>query len=109
LAKSWVFEFNHFYKPTSYPDRHSPLLLGEGPGVRSSNKLTITFEVFIVSVMFILILASLTVAIGFLIAFLWAVQSGQYDDKYTPKLRILLDEKKRILENESNSDINKRS
>ena len=45
------------------------------------------------SVMFILILASLLVAVGFLIAFLWAVRSGQYEDKYTPKIRMLLDEK----------------
>ena len=61
------------------------------------------------SVMYLLILASLTVAIGFLIAFLWAVRSGQYEDKYTPKVRILLDEKNSISENESNSSVKKRS
>lgn len=44
------------------------------------------------SAMLVLIGFSLTVAIGFLIAFLWAVKSGQYDDKYTPSLRILFDE-----------------
>lgn len=43
------------------------------------------------SVMFILILASLFVAVGFLLAFLWAVRSGQYDDKYTPSVRMLMD------------------
>ena len=59
------------------------------------------------SVMFILILASLTVAIGFLIAFLWAVRSGQYEDKYTPKVRILLEGKKNKPGIESNSSINK--
>ncbi len=42
-------------------------------------------------VIVILIGASLAVAIGFLIAFLWAVKSGQYDDKYTPSVRILFD------------------
>ncbi len=46
------------------------------------------------SAMFLLILASLLVAIGFLIAFLWAVKSGQFEDKYTPKLRILFEDKK---------------
>ena len=61
------------------------------------------------SVMYLLILASLTVAIGFLIAFLWAVRSGQFEDKYTPKVRILLDEKNSISENESNSSVKKRS
>ena len=45
------------------------------------------------SAMFLLILASLMVAIGFLIAFLWAVKSGQFDDKYTPKIRMLFDER----------------
>jgi cbb3-type cytochrome oxidase maturation protein len=43
--------------------------------------------------MFILILASLLVAIGFLLAFLWAVKSGQYEDKHTPKIRMLLEDK----------------
>ena len=39
------------------------------------------------------------VAVGFLAAFLWAVQSGQYEDDYTPSIRILFDEK--IEKNES--------
>ncbi len=43
------------------------------------------------SVVFVLIGASLLVAGGFLIAYLWAVRSGQYDDKYTPSVRILFD------------------
>lgn len=44
------------------------------------------------SVIFILIGVSLTVAAGFLIAFLWAVKSGQYDDDYTPSVRMLFDD-----------------
>jgi cbb3-type cytochrome oxidase maturation protein len=49
-------------------------------------------------VMFILVLASLLVAIGFLAAFLWAVRSGQFDDRYTPSIRMLMDDlmKKKI-------------
>ncbi|MEW6701789.1 MAG: cbb3-type cytochrome oxidase assembly protein CcoS [Bacteroidota bacterium] len=43
------------------------------------------------SVIVVLIGASLLVAVGFLIAFLWAVKSGQYDDKYTPSVRILFE------------------
>jgi cbb3-type cytochrome oxidase maturation protein len=31
------------------------------------------------------------VAGGFLLAFIWAVKSGQYDDQYTPSVRILFD------------------
>jgi len=44
--------------------------------------------------MFILILASLFVAVCFLIAFLWAVKSGQFDDRHTPSIRMLLNDKK---------------
>jgi cbb3-type cytochrome oxidase maturation protein len=45
-------------------------------------------------VIFFLILASLVVAIGFLTAFIWAVKDGQFDDDYTPSVRILFDDKK---------------
>lgn len=43
-------------------------------------------------IMFFLIIISLIIALGFLGAFLWAVRSGQYDDDYTPSVRILLDD-----------------
>lgn len=46
------------------------------------------------SAMLILIGFSLSVAIVFLIAFLWAVKSGQYKDRYTPSVRMLFDDKK---------------
>ncbi len=44
------------------------------------------------SVLIILIGVSLTVALGFLLAFLWASSSGQYDDDYTPSVRMLFDD-----------------
>jgi cbb3-type cytochrome oxidase maturation protein len=44
------------------------------------------------SALFLLIIASLLVAIGFLGAFLWATSSGQYDDDYSPAVRILFDD-----------------
>ncbi len=53
------------------------------------------------SVLYILIIAALIVAIGFLIAFIWAVKTGQFDDVYTPAIRILLDEEN---PNSSNKD-----
>lgn len=37
---------------------------------------------------------SLLVAVGFLIAFLWSVKSGQYTDTYTPSVRMLFDDEK---------------
>lgn len=40
----------------------------------------------------LLIGVSLTVALGFLLAFLWASSSGQYDDDYTPSVRMLFDD-----------------
>lgn len=44
------------------------------------------------SVVVILLLASLLVAVGFLFAFLWAIRRGQYDDLETPSVRILFDD-----------------
>ena len=41
------------------------------------------------AVVVILILASLGVAGIFLVGFIWAVRSGQYEDTCTPALRIL--------------------
>ncbi len=45
------------------------------------------------SVIVILIGFSLLVAVIFLFAFLWAVKNGQYEDRYTPSVRILFDDK----------------
>ncbi len=43
-------------------------------------------------IIFLLIFLSLFVAVGFLLAFLWAVKSGQYDDEYTPSIRMLFED-----------------
>lgn len=51
------------------------------------------------SVIVVLIGVSVLVALGFLAAFLWAVKSGQYDDKYTPSVRILFDDDDKDEEN----------
>ena len=45
-------------------------------------------------VLVILIIVSLIVAVGFLFAFLWSVRSGQYEDEYTPSVRMLFDDDK---------------
>jgi cbb3-type cytochrome oxidase maturation protein len=44
------------------------------------------------SVIFILVIFSIIVAGGFLGAFIWAVRSGQYDDTYSPSVRMLFEE-----------------
>lgn len=43
---------------------------------------------------------SLLVAAGFLIAFLWAVKSGQFKDTYTPSVRVLFDDESSSSEEE---------
>ena len=40
-------------------------------------------------VIFLLIPLSILIATGFLVAFIWAVRSGQYEDTCTPSLRML--------------------
>ena len=46
----------------------------------------------VMTIIFLLIGISLLVALTFLGAFLWAVRSGQYEDTYTPAVRMLFDE-----------------
>jgi cbb3-type cytochrome oxidase maturation protein len=45
------------------------------------------------TIIILLIGISLCVALVFLIAFLWNMKSGQYDDTYTPSVRMLFDDK----------------
>jgi len=52
--------------------------------------------------MFVLIGFSLLVAVGFLIAFLWSVRGGQYDDDYTPSVRILFESNKSVSDKTEN-------
>ena len=47
---------------------------------------------FFMNVMILLIAVSILVAGGFLAAFLWSVKNGQYDDDYTPSIRMLFDD-----------------
>jgi len=46
------------------------------------------------AIMYLMIGLSLSMSIGFVIAFIWSIKSGQQDDLNTPALRILMDEKK---------------
>jgi len=45
------------------------------------------------SALFVLIGISILVAGSFLAAFLWSVKNGQYDDDYTPSVRMLFEDK----------------
>ena len=47
---------------------------------------------FKMNILYLLIGVSLLAAIIFLWLFIWSVKSGQYDDNYTPSVRILFDD-----------------
>lgn len=47
------------------------------------------------TIIILLIAISLSIAIIFLAIFIWALKSGQYDDTYTPKVRMLFEEDKK--------------
>ena len=44
------------------------------------------------AVIVILLIASLSIASIFLLAFLWGVRTGQFEDDYAPSARILFDD-----------------
>lgn len=44
------------------------------------------------SVIIVLLIASITVAAIFLFAFIWSVKSGQFEDEISPPMRILFDD-----------------
>jgi cbb3-type cytochrome oxidase maturation protein len=44
------------------------------------------------SVVFVLVFVAIVMAGAFLVSFIWAVKSGQYEDTYTPSVRILFDD-----------------
>ena len=46
-------------------------------------------------IIILLIGISLSIALGFLILFIWSIRSGQYEDTYTPSIRILFGDKKK--------------
>lgn len=46
------------------------------------------------SAIYILISLSFLVAVGFLVAFIWSIKNGQYDDDYSPGVRMLKDNHK---------------
>jgi cbb3-type cytochrome oxidase maturation protein len=56
-------------------------------------------EFFIMSVIIVLVIISVIVAGSFLAAFIWSVKKGQYDDDYTPSVRMLFDDT--VIENKT--------
>ncbi|MBA4133694.1 MAG: cbb3-type cytochrome oxidase assembly protein CcoS [Flavobacterium sp.] len=56
------------------------------------------------SVIYMLISISIVVAVFFLYAFIKAVRGGQYDDDYTPSVRMLFDDE--LVKETNNNQIN---
>lgn len=52
-------------------------------------------------IIFLLIGVSIIIAIVFLSFFLWASKDGQFDDDYTPSVRMLFDDKQKESENQN--------
>lgn len=44
-------------------------------------------------IIILLISISLMIAVGFLLSFLWSMKSGQFDDTYSPSVRMLFEDK----------------
>ena len=55
------------------------------------------------SVIYILLAISIAVAVGFFIAFVLAVKHGQYDDSYTPSVRMLFEDE--LVKDKNNKSI----
>lgn len=55
-------------------------------------------------IIFLLIAISLILATGFLYLFFKAMKSGQFDDNYTPSVRILFDGKTKTKKGKTNSN-----
>jgi len=43
-------------------------------------------------IIYLMLIVSLIIALFFLFSFLWATKNGQYDDDYTPSVRMLFDD-----------------
>jgi len=61
-----------------------------------------------VSVIALLIIAGGLVAGGFLLAFVWAVRGGQFDDTTTPAVRVLIEDGPALSQPEDPPDVHVR-
>ncbi|NDF59958.1 MAG: cbb3-type cytochrome oxidase assembly protein CcoS [Crocinitomicaceae bacterium] len=55
-------------------------------------------------IIYIMLIVSLIVALFFLGSFLWAIKTGQYEDDYTPSVRILFEDE--LISNNQNTTQN---
>jgi len=58
--------------------------------------LVLFYQLTGMSVIILLLFASISIAGLFLLAFIWNVKNGQYDDETAPAIRILFEDKKPV-------------
>ena len=58
------------------------------------------------SAILFLIVIGIVVAAGFLVLFIWSVKTGQYDDDYSPSVRMLFENKESSPEEEKTNKPN---
>ncbi|MFP2996620.1 cbb3-type cytochrome oxidase assembly protein CcoS [Spongiivirga sp. MCCC 1A20706] len=61
------------------------------------------------SIIYLLLAISVLVALVFFIAFVFSVKKGQYDDTYTPSVRMLFDDEIRLSANNKQTTTEKES
>ena len=55
------------------------------------------------NIIVLLILISVSIAVVFLAIFYWSMKSGQYDDTYTPSVRMLFEDKQKVDKTETSA------
>jgi len=71
--------------------------------LKEIDKVHLLNQLIFMSVIYLLISISIIVAVFFFLAFIRAVKSGQYDDDYTPSVRMLFDDE--LIKKSSNDTI----
>ncbi len=51
-----------------------------------------------------MLVVSLVIALFFLLSFFWATKTGQYDDDYSPSVRILFDDEIEVNTNQKQTE-----
>ena len=55
-------------------------------------------------IIYLMLIVSLVIALFFLVSFFWATKTGQYDDDYSPSVRILFDDEAELKTSRSKID-----
>ena len=71
------------------------------------HNIAINYSIKHMNIVFFMIIVSLFIAIIFFILFIKSVKSGQYDDLYTPSVRMLFDDE--IIEKKEDAKPDKKS